>query len=62
MEFDTFAECVRGTPALGKTHSRGSGIAGGLLTNVLECLGRYAEGQPFTDDLAAVAVFRQVEP
>ena len=61
MEFDTFAECVRDTATLDKTRPRMPGVAGGLVKEVLECLGRYAEGQPFTDDLAALAVFRNTE-
>ena len=61
MEFDTFAECVRDTPVLAKARARGQGVAGGLMAEVLERLGRYAEDQPFTDDLAAVAAFRSTE-
>ncbi len=55
MEFDTFAECVRSSADL----PRRPGIASGWVNEVLDNLRRYADGQPFTDDLAAVAVFRQ---
>ena len=55
MEFDTFAECVRTSADL----PRRPGVAGGLVKQVLDCLHRYTDGHPFTDDLAAVAVFRQ---
>ena len=59
MEFGAFEECVRDTPLLSNGASRGAGAASGLLTQVLGCLHTYAGGQPFADDLAAVAAFRQ---
>ena len=61
MEFGAFEQCVRDTPLLANGASRGTGAASGLLTHVLGCLHAYSGGQPFADDLAAVAAFRRTE-
>ena len=49
MDFDAFARCVEVSPA---------GPANGFLSKLLARLQTFAEGSPFTDDLAAVAAFR----
>ncbi len=62
MEFGAFEQCFRDTPTLSNGQSRGVGAAGGLLTHLLDCLHAYSGGQPFADDLAAVAAFRRTNP
>lgn len=59
MEFAAFEQCVRDTPAHRNGKPRRIGAADGLLKHLLDCLHSYSGGQPFADDLAAVAVFRQ---
>ena len=55
MEFEAFAECVRTSASLPRT----AGIADRVVKQVLACLHQYTDGHPFSDDLAAVTVFRQ---
>lgn len=50
MDFDLFTKCVEESP---------TGPSGPFITRLLEGLRRFAEGSPFTDDLAAVAAFRE---
>ncbi len=61
MEFGAFEQCVRGVPVIADGAARCAGAAGGLLTQVLGCLHKYSGGEPFADDLAAVAAFRQAK-
>ena len=49
MDFDVFAQRVQNSPA---------GSAADFLSKLLSRLRDFAEGSPFTDDLAAVAAFR----
>ncbi len=49
MDFDAFARCVEECPA---------GPADLFMARLLACLERFAQGSPFTDDLAALAAFR----
>ena len=59
MEFAAFEQCVRDHPVLDNDNPRQSHAADSLLKHLLDCLHKYSGGQPFADDLAAVAVFRQ---
>ena len=49
MDFDVFARCVEASPG---------GSASLFLSKLLTRLEAFAEGSPYTDDLAAVAAFR----
>lgn len=50
MDFDEFSRCVESAP---------DGPAGPFLSKLLTRLQGFAEGNPFTDDLAALAAFRE---
>ena len=53
MDFDAFERCVREVPA-----ADGVGRAGNFLARLVERLRVLADGKAFTDDLAALSVFR----
>lgn len=59
LEFGAFEQCVRDTLTFAKCKPRAQSAAGGLVKDLLERLHAYSGGQPFADDLAAVAVFRR---
>ena len=50
LDFDAFARCVEASPA---------GPASGFLSRLLARLQTFADGSPFTDDLAALAGCRE---
>ena len=50
MDFDEFTQCVESAPG---------GPAGTFLSKLLARLQGFAQGNPFTDDLAALAAFRE---